>query len=129
MAKKELERQLLWYVYSTEIPERHFWNVLLVNEPDQILLIRQKLNEELNPLVEDTTVSINPIVSQTLIDKGKIKNSGGLHYELFCLEATVSAINFSNVYQGKVEWDRRLRPRKTAAGWFDFRDKLYHGDI
>ena len=124
-----IERQLLWYMYSIRIPERHFWNILLINEPDQILLIRQKLYKELNPLVEDTTVSLNPIVSETTINKGKIKNSGGLHYELFCLEATVSAINFANVYRGKVNWDRRLRPRKTVAGWFDFVDQIYRQEI
>lgn len=129
MAKKELERQLLWYMYSTDIPERHFWNVLLINEPAQIPLIRQKLREELNPLVEDTLVSLNPIVTETDIDKGKIGNSKGLHYELFCLEATISAINFANVYHGKVKWDRRLVPRKTKDGWNDFIDKVYRGEI
>lgn len=122
------ERQLLWYMYSANNPERHFWNILLINEPGEIRTIKQKLHEELNPLVEDTLVSFNPIVSQTTIDTGGIENSD-LRYELFCLEATVSAINFANVYQGKVEWDRRLRPRKSPEGWFDFRDKIYHGQI
>jgi len=124
-----IERQLLWYMYSTDIPERHFWNVLLINDPGQILLIRQKFHEELNPLVEDTLVSFNPIISETVIDKGKIEHSGGLHYELLCLESTVSAINFSNVYQGKVNWDRRLQPRRSKDGWFDFIDKVYGGNI
>lgn len=126
---KGIERQLLWYMYSTRIPERHFWNILLINEPREIKTIRQKLQEELNPLVEDTTVSLRPIVSETAIDNGQIKNSGGLHYELFCLETMVSAINFANVYQGKVSWDRRLRPRKTAEGWFDFIDQIYRQEI
>lgn len=129
MAKKELERQLLWYMYSIDIPERHFWNILLINDSTQIPLIRQKLREELNPIVEDTLISLNPIVSETEIDKGKIKNSRELRYELLCLEATVSAINFANVYQGKVKWDRRLVPRRTKEGWFDFIDKVYRGDI
>jgi hypothetical protein len=128
MAKKQLERKLLWYMYSTNIPERHFWNFLLINDSTQIPLIRQKLREELNPLVDDTLVSLNPIVSETEIDKGKIENSV-LHYELFCFESTVSAVNFSNVYQGKVKWDRRLQYRKTPDGWFDFIDKVYRGEI
>jgi hypothetical protein len=129
MAKKQLERQLLWYMYSTDIPERHFWNVLLINDLGQIPLIKQKLREEMNPLVENTLVSLNPIVSETLIDKGKIEDSRILHYELLCLESTVSAINFSNVYQGKVKWDRRLVPRKTKDGWNDFINKVYRGEI
>ena len=123
-----IERQLLWYMYSTDIPERHFWNILLINQPEKITLIRQKLREELNPLVEGTLVSLNPIVTETLIDNGKIENSE-LHYELFCLESTVSAVNFSNVYQGKVKWDRRLQPRKRKNGWNDFIDKVYRGEI
>jgi hypothetical protein len=126
--KSEIERKLLWYMYSTDIPERHFWNILLVNEPREIFGIRQKLREELNPLVEDTSVSLNPIVSETVIDNGKIENSE-LNYELFCLETTVSAVNFSNVYKGKVKWDRRLQPRKSKDGWFDFIDKIYRGGI
>ena len=124
-----LWQELLWYMYSTDIPERHFWNLLLINQPGQIRLIRQKLREELNPLVEGTSVSLNPIVSETLIDKGKIENSPELYYELFCLESTLSAINFSNVYQGKVKWDRRLQPRKSKDGWNDFIDKIYRGEI
>jgi hypothetical protein len=125
---KNIERQLLWYMYSKAIPERHFWNVLIINEQRDIDLIRQKLREELNPLVDDTLVSLNPIVNETLIDKGKTINPE-LYYELFCLETTVSAVNFSNIYQGKVNWDRRLRSRKTRNGWNDFIDKVYRGEI
>jgi len=124
-----INRKLLWYMYSTEIPERHFWNILIVNELTQIPIIRQKLREELNPLVDDTLVSLNPVVSETVIDNGIVKDSGGLHYELLCLESTVSAIDFANVYQGDVKWDRRLRPRKTKEGWFDLMDKVYEGTI
>jgi hypothetical protein len=123
-----IERQLLWYMYSGNNPERHHWNVFLVNEPGEIDLIRQKLRIQLNPLVEGTTVSLNPIVEESTIDKGKTRDPG-LHYELFHLETTVSAVDFSKIYQGKVAWDRRLRPRKTARGWFDFADKAYNGEI
>ncbi|OGJ12501.1 hypothetical protein A3K82_03115 [Candidatus Pacearchaeota archaeon RBG_19FT_COMBO_34_9] len=124
----EIERKILWYMYSENNPERHFWNVLIINEGEKIKTAKQKLYEELSPLVEGTLVSFNPIVNEYLIDKGKIENSK-LYYELLCLEATVSAVNFSNVYQGKVKWDRRLQPRKSKDGWDDFIDKIYRGEI
>ena len=130
MAKKEsgIERQLLWYMYSTDILERHFWNVLIVNEQREIDLARQKLYEQLNPIVEGTNLSLKPIVNDTPIDKGKIRGSK-LVYNLFCLETVVSSIDFSKMYQGKVKKDRRLYPRKTKEGWFDFIDKIYSGEI
>lgn len=123
-----VERQLRWYMYSTRIPERHFWNILFINRLDEIEQIRQKLREELNPLVEDTLVSLKPIVSETLIDRGKI-NGSDLHYEIVCLEGVVSAIDFSRVYQGDVRWDRRLRPRKTVEGWYGLMDTVNRGEI
>ncbi len=125
---KTVERQLLWYMYSTDVPERHFWNILIINEQREIDLAKQKLREELNPIMEDTLVSLKPIVTETLIDGGKIEDSD-LRYELFCLETMVSAINFANVYQGKVNWDRRLQPRRRKTSWYDFIDKVYRGEI
>jgi hypothetical protein len=133
MAKlSEVERLLLYYMQSVPstdmIPERHYWNILLINEPGKILPIKQKLREEFNPLVEDTSVSINPIISETLIDSGKTKDPA-LYYELLCYETTISVVNFNNVYRGKVKWDRRLAPRRSKDGWFDLVDKVYAGQI
>ena len=123
-----IERQLLWYMYSENVPERHYWNILIINEQREIDLARQKLYKELNPIVEGTNVSLKPVVSETLIDKGKIKDSR-LVYELFCLETMVSSIDFSRIYQGRVRKDRRLQPRRSRSGWNDFIDKVYHGEI
>jgi len=117
------------YMYSENIPERHYWNILIVNEQREIDLARQKLYKELNPVVEGTNLSLKPIVTDTLIDKGKIRGSSKLAYEIFCLETVVSSIDFSKVYQGKVKKDRRLYPRKTRDGWNDFIDKVFHGEI
>jgi hypothetical protein len=124
-----IERQLLWYMYSENIPERHYWNFLVVNGIGKIEPLKQKLYEQLNPVVEGTNVSLKPVVSETLIDRGRIKDSTTLVYELFCLETLVSHIDFSKVYRGKVKKDRRLCPRKTKDGWNYFIDKVSQGEI
>lgn len=127
----DIERKLLWYRYSESEPERHYWNILIINTPKIIKSLWQRIYRELTPPVEDTTVSFDSIVSNNLIDEGKIRKSGGLHYEFRCLEATVAHIDFSKVYRGKVnkKGDRRLEPRESPEGWFDFRDKISRGEI
>lgn len=113
-----IERKLLYGMYSTPNPERHYWNILLINEPREIKIIQQKLYE-----------ALSPIVSRTQIDRGKINGDPRLHYELFCLESTVSKIDFLRVYQGKVKKDRRLFIRESSEGWLNFVDQIYNGKI
>ena len=111
------ERKLLWEMYSLPNPERHYWNILLINEPREIKIIQQKLYE-----------ALAPVISRTDIDKGKI-GMEKLHYELFRLESTVSEIDFSEVYQGKVKRDRRLFIREDPDGWLNFVDQIYNGRV
>jgi hypothetical protein len=112
-----VERQLIWYMYSEPNPERHFWNILGINEERELGIIKQNLYRELAPIVEEKWMY-----------KGPIKDSY-LHYWLFCLETTAPKIDFSKVYQGKVKNDRRLIRRKTAEGWDDLIQKVYEGEI
>ena len=112
-----IERQLLWYMTSTNFPERHSWNFLVVNELREISLIKQKLYENLGYVVEEE-----------IIDNGKVENSD-LFYELFCLKATKREIDFSRIYKGKARKDRILQPRKSSGGWNDLINKLASGEF
>jgi len=108
-----VERKLLWYKSSEPNPERHYWNFLIINEQREITQIKQRLYEQLQP-----------VVAKKNIDNGKIF-FGDLSYELFCLETPISQIDFSKVYGGKVKDDRRLQPRRTPEGWNDLIDKIF----
>jgi len=112
-----IERQLLWYMTSKNFPERHSWNFLIVNEPREIGLIKQKLYENLGYIVEEK-----------IIDKGRVKNSD-LFYEIFCLEATKREVDFSRIYQGELRKDRVLQPRKSSGGWNDLINKVASGEF
>jgi len=118
MEESKIERKLLWYRYSEPNPELHHWYLAIINEPSQIRIIKQKLYDQLQPIVEEKE-----------IDEGKIEISNNLHYELFCLITSTSKIDYSKVYQGKVKQDRRLQPRRTQEGWNDFIEKLHNGEI
>jgi hypothetical protein len=111
-----------------ETEERHYWNILLINDNRDYGLILEKLRSQFTPTFPMEQVTLNPIRSERVIDKGKIRDSK-LNYWLMNFETTVSRIDFSKVYQGKVKWDRRLAPRKTVEGWNDLIDKVYEGKI
>jgi hypothetical protein len=117
MEESKIERQLLWYKYSRSNPESHEYYILLINEQREIRGIKQHLNDELKPILEEK-----------IIDKGRIENSV-LFYDLFCMISTKSELNFSKVYQGKARKDRRLRPRMTRDGWNDLIGKIHRGEI
>lgn len=113
------ERKLLWWKYvETEIPQLFGWNFLLINEPREIKIINNNLCHALG-LVEE----------RRKIDSGLIKNSGGLHYDLFSLYSPTVEIDFKNVYTGFVRRDRRLQRRETRDGWDNFLDKIISGEI
>ena len=115
---EKTERQLLWYKFSENNPERHYWNFLIINEANEIEKIKQKLYDNLKP-----------IIAEKRIYKSPVNGPGFLFSELFCLETTVCNIDFSKIYRGKVCHDRRLYPRKSLHGWDDFTDKIFIGDI
>ncbi|MAH49513.1 hypothetical protein CMI37_27060 [Candidatus Pacearchaeota archaeon] len=109
------ERKLLWYRLSSAVPERHRYNFLIINDPREIGIIKQKLYEQLKPVIEEKT-----------IEEGVVE---GLHFKLLDLETTASKVDFSKVYKGKVRQDRRLRPRGTSGGWNDFVNLIASGRI
>ena len=115
---KNIERQLLWYKHSEANPETHYWNILSINEPREISLLKQNLKEQLKPIEEER-----------LISEGLIKGQSKLHYEIFCLVTPICELDFSKVYKGKVRYDRRLQPRKSKDGWNDLIEKAYLGKI
>jgi len=113
-----VERKLLWYKSSSSIPERHYWTFLLINENREIKQIRQKLKDQLEP-----------IVAEKSIDRQEILGHPGFFYDIFTLESTSPKIDFSKVYEGKVKWDRRLQPRETNVNWSDLIDQARHGYV
>jgi hypothetical protein len=111
------ERQVLWYKASKSNPEMHIWNFLIVNEQREIDGIKQKLYGQLEPIVEEKP-----------IDKGRVGDSD-LFYDLFRLETPTNHMNFSEVYLGKIRWDRRLQPRRDKNGWSSLIDKISQDEI
>lgn len=120
-----IERQILWYKssqsknqFAEEGEERHFFNFLIVNTPDKIALIKQKIYDAVQPILVDKEISAD-----------KIEDSK-LSYDLFFLMSSRNnEINFSGVYRGKVVLDRRLQPRKTIEGWDGLVKKVSQGEI
>ena len=107
-----IERQLLWYMYSEmKDPEKHHWNILAIGERREFEIIKQKLYEQLTPIVPGEGVSFHRVLDEKVIDTGKTRDSK-LHYWLFSLETTAGYIDFSKVYEGKVRKDRILCQRR-----------------
>lgn len=113
-----IERELLWYKSSSSTPERHYWSFLVINEEREIEQIRQKLKDQLEP-----------VVAEKSIDKQEILGHPGFFYDLFTLESTSPRIDFSKVYRGKIRWDRRLQPRKANVNWSDLIDQARQGYV
>ena len=119
------ERQVLWYKSSkskNQFPEggeeTHSYNILIVNTPDKIELIKQKLYD-----------TVQPILLDKVIRCGKAGDSG-LSWELLNLVSSKNhELNPPEIYDGKFKWDRRLQPRKTPQGWDGLAEKLSQGEI
>jgi len=120
-----MDRQLRYWRHSEPNPERHYWHFLIINNPREIALIKNKLNQELAPVVEEYV----PGLPGRPAHSGLIHSSEGLHYDLFGVVSTVPEIDFSKVYQGKVRRDRRLAPRKLEEGWDVFVSRVSLGEI
>lgn len=114
----KIERQIRWDRYSEANPERHYYNILIINRPGPMVRTLQKLREQLTPVVEEIP-----------IDSGLIKRSGGLHYDLRTIVSTVPEPEFTKVYGGPIKRDRRLQPRKTPEGWIPLIEDLSRGRI
>jgi hypothetical protein len=115
----DIERKLLWWKYvESEIPQKFGWNILIINEPREIKMINSKISQVLELIYE-----------RRKIDSGSIKDSGGLHYDLFTLYSPTFAINFRDVYKGFAKEDRRLQRRESRNGWDYLIDKINIGEI
>ena len=114
----KIERQIRWDRYSEDEPERHHYNILIINRPKQISRTLQKLREQLATVVEEVP-----------IDSGLIRHSGGLHYDLRTMVSTVLEPDFRKVYLGQIKRDRRLQPRTTPDGWLTLREDISRGLI
>lgn len=117
MAKKEVQRQVLWYRASENFPERHCYNVLIVNTVREINIICQRLYEQLKPIVEEE-----------VIYEGRIPRTM-LHCKLISLVSPVSEVDFSKVYDGRVRPSRYLVPRQSLNGWNKFIERVVSGEI
>ena len=113
-----IEREVLWYRKSEDIPEIHNWNFLVINKKDKIQEIEQNLFDQLKPIIEER-----------VIDEELIPHSKGLHYKLFTLITARYDLDFSKVYQGKIRKDRRLEPKLSSDGWNGLIKQAYNGQI
>jgi len=99
-----VREQLRYYVSNLEEGiNEFFWNFLIINKEREQKQISDKIRFQLAPVIEENE-----------IDEGLIRGSGGLHY---CIRSMVSPkyeIDFSSVYKGKIENDRRLQPKKQS---------------
>jgi hypothetical protein len=121
-----IERQILWYKYSQSanqfrdesLGEKHFYNFLIINTPDQFPLLKQKIRD-----------ALQPILLEKDLGEGDIANSG-LNFVLLSVATYYNKhLNPSRIYQGKFKWDRRLQPRRTEDGWNDLIEKLKAGEF
>ncbi len=114
-----IDKQFLWYRESEANPERHTYNILIVNVTREIEIIMQRLRMQLKPVIDERRIAC-----------GMIRNSAGLHYELWELVSPVLEPDFSKIYQGKVKGeDRRLKPRQDPNDWNDLINKVSSGKL
>ena len=116
----DIERKLLWWKYvEDEIHQLFGWNFLIINEPREIRIIKDKLCYALEVVEEERE-----------IDYDMVKSSDRLHYGLFTLFSPTAKIDFRNVYQGRVYKDRRLQKRESGLiGWSHLIEQIVSGEI
>jgi hypothetical protein len=106
---KKIERQIR-YNLKTDTGEqenmRYRYTFLIINEPREIERIKERIWQEMFP-----------IAYLNKIDEGQIKNSRGLHYELFSFSTDKGKIeNPQKIYDVKYPKfgkDRNLSERMT----------------
>ena len=93
-----IERQVRYNLKTTSTAEqdfytRHRWTFLIINEPREISRIRERVYQQLEPIVDFRTLG-----------EDLIPNSGGLHYDIF---------SFSSI-KGKIEYPEKIydNPKK-----------------
>jgi hypothetical protein len=105
-----IERQVR-YNFKTDFGEqeeftRHRWTFLIINEPKEINRIRERIYEQLQPIVEPKN-----------LDNGLITRSGGLHYDFFSFSTQKSRIERPDkIYHSKkFKKDRDLSERDAVC--------------
>ena len=117
-----IERQLRYFKYSTSSEEEHFYNLLMINTPEEIKKIKGRIRSQ---VVQRHKM----IIEERKIDSQPIKRSGGLHFLLVTILSSDPNINLSRAYGGRIIRDRELSPKKDSSGWSYLIDKVARGAI
>ncbi|MFZ1970940.1 MAG: hypothetical protein WAU65_02040 [Candidatus Nanoarchaeia archaeon] len=80
---------------------RHRWTFLIINTPDEISRIRERIYQQLKPM------------NHRSLDEGLIVSSGGIHYDFFSFSSERGAIpEPSKIFRSnKLRKDRNLYER------------------
>jgi len=116
---KVIERQIRWEVESSDGPLVHHYKLLIINEPRDIAIIKQRLQEEMQP-------ADRPY----LLDGSKIRGTP-LSFELFAMDSygkPPNKIDWAKIYKGRINRDSNLVRRKTIDGLLSYVDHgIAHG--
>lgn len=109
MEESKIERQVRYNLKTTTGEQeltRHRWTFVIINEPREIGRIRERIYQELQPIVELRELATD-----------LIECSGGLHYNFFSFSTSKSRIeNPSKIYNSKkLKFDRDLAERGELA--------------
>ena len=80
------------------------WYFLVINDKREIIRIRERMVEQLSPIIETQEIDI-----------GLIPDSHGLRYELFVYQSPVGTFDKLKIYHGKWKKDRELYPREKTS--------------
>ncbi len=103
-----IERQVRYNLKTASTAEqdfytRHRWTFLIINEPREIGRIRERIYQQLEPIVDFRT-----------LEENSIPNSEGLHYDIFSFSSIKGKIEHpEKIYDNpkKFKKDRDLRER------------------
>jgi len=115
-----VQRRILWNAISEpgKDPPRQSWVFIIVNEPREIEIIKQRIKEELAPTDEEQTIT-----------NGLIKNSGGIHYKAITLDSYKRTrpedVNLHGIYDGLIKRDEKLGQHRTADGLANYVDRMF----
>lgn len=109
-----IERQVLWNNY--EVLGKYHWASLIIDKSEEI----DKFNQSVEYIFR-----LKP-GSRKIIYSGTINS---LDYELSSWESSLSKLDFSRFYQGRIRRDRRLGINNTANGWVNALGRLHRGEI
>jgi isocitrate lyase len=122
--QKTIERQVRWWKDSDPIEELQSYNVLIVNQPRMIELIKQRIRNQIYHTRRAT------VMAEERIDKGLIAGSGGLHYWLGIFETQTPDLDLVEAYKGKInKEDPRMMQGKNQSGWYNLIEEIVLGQV